>query len=216
MVTRILIADDHGVVREGLALLLEAESTVEVMGMVATAEEAVAFAAESPPDLILMDISMPEMGGIEATRRVKARAPGVRVLILTVHEDKVLMSEAVNAGASGYLLKQAIKAELLHALDSVMRDELYVHPVITRILVTEMLDGERAEKKTEETPLSSLTPREVDVLRLLAQGHTNRQAADMLGISVRTVEYHRANLAGKLKAPGRVALVKYAEEHGLL
>lgn len=216
MAIRILIADDHGVVREGLGVLLEAEPGVEVMDMVGTAEEAVASVRRSAPDLVFMDISMPEMGGIEATRRIRALAPDVKVLMLTVHEDKALMREAVHAGASGYLLKQAIRAELIHAIHSVMRDELYVHPVMTRILVTELLEEEHDKNGMGQTPPVPLTAREVDVLRLLAQGYTNRQAAAELGISVRTVEYHRANLAEKLQAPGRVALVKYAEQHGLL
>lgn len=216
MAIRILIADDHGVVREGLAVLLEAEASVEVAGIVASAEEAVKQAVALQPDLVFMDISLPEMGGIEATRRIRTEAPDVRVLVLTVHEDKAVLREAVRVGAAGYLLKQAIKDELLHAIHSVMRGELYVHPVMTRMLMSDLLQQESAAGTADRDDDPELSPREVDVLRLLAQGYTNRQAAERLGISVRTVEYHRANIGKKLKASGRVALVRYAEEHGIL
>lgn len=215
MSIRILITDDHGVVREGLGVLLQAESGVEVVGMAASAEDAVVQVGQTAPDLVLMDISVPQMGGIEATRRIKQQSPGVRVLILTVHEDKALMREAMRAGAAGYLLKQAIKAELIHAIHSVMRDQLYVHPVMARMLMKDLL--QQPDPASDETTTgAALTPRETDVLRLLAQGYTNRQAADQLGISVRTVEYHRANLTNKVQASGRVELIRYAEENGLI
>lgn len=215
MSIRILITDDHGVVREGLGALLQAESGVEVVGMAASAEDAVVQVGQTSPDLVLMDISVPQMGGIEATRRIKQQSPGVRVLILTVHEDKALMREAMRAGAAGYLLKQAIKAELIHAIHSVMRDQLYVHPVMARMLMKDLLQQPDPASDATTTG-AALTPRETDVLRLLAQGYTNRQAADQLGISVRTVEYHRANLTNKVQASGRVELIRYAEENGLI
>lgn len=214
MPVRILIADDHGVVREGLGLLLQAEPDVDVVGIVASAEEAVAQAGQLLPDLVFMDVSLPEMGGIEATRQIRAQHSSIRVLMLTVHEDNALVREAVRAGASGYLLKQAIRAELIHAIHTVMRGELYLHPVMTRLMMSEMLQHEPSP--AEKRDPVDLSPREIEVLRLLAQGYTNRQAAAELDISVRTVEYHRANIASKLRAPGRVALVRYAEEHGLL
>lgn len=215
MSVRILITDDHGVVREGLGVLLQAEPGVEVVGMAPSAEDAVAQLGHAAPDLVLMDISVPQMGGIEATRRIKQLAPDVRVLILTVHEDKALMREAIRAGASGYLLKQAIKSELMHAIHSVMRGDLYIHPVMASMLMTDLL--QEPEPKPRATDgRQALTPREIDVLRLLAQGYTNRQVAEQLDISVRTVEYHRANLNEKVQASGRVDLMKYAEEHGIL
>lgn len=215
MSIRILITDDHGVVREGLAVLLQAEPGVEVVGIAASAEDAVTHVRQTPPDLVLMDISVPQIGGIEATRRIKELAPDVRVLILTVHEDKALMREAMRAGAGGYLLKQAIKSELIHAIHSVMRGDLYIHPVMANMLMTDLLQ-EPEPRPTAPDGAHALTPREIDVLRLLAQGYTNRQVAEQLGISVRTVEYHRANLGEKVQASGRVELMKYAEEHGLL
>jgi DNA-binding NarL/FixJ family response regulator len=213
MTIRVIVADDHGVIREGLASLLGGEPGFEVVGEAASAEQAITLALQKRPDLIIMDVSMPQIGGIEATQRIKAQAPEIRVIMLTVHEDKELMRAAIRAGAGGYVLKRAIKAELLHAIDTLMNDELYVHPVMARILLQTMPE-ERAPAVVE--PDVPLTPREIDVLRLLAQGYTNRQAGEILGISVRTIEYHRGNLITKLQLDGRVELVRYAEEHGLL
>lgn len=218
MTIRILIADDHGVVREGLGVLLGAEPDMEVIGEVLNGREAVSAAVHEEPDLLLMDVSMPESGGIEATRRIKEVAPQVRVLMLTMHEDTELLREAIRAGASGYILKRAIKSELIHAIETVMRDQLYLHPVMARHLLT---NGELPQRPqpSEEKPLDAhlpLTPREIDVLRLLAQGYTNRQSAEKLDISVRTVEFHRANLTNKLGLQGRLELMRYAEEKGLV
>lgn len=213
MTIRVLVADDHGVVREGLSSLIGGEAAFSVVGEASTAEQAVALALEARPDLVVMDVSMPQSGGIEATRRIKEQAPEVRVLILTVHEDKELLRAAIGAGAGGYVLKRAIKSELLHAIRTVLDDQLYVHPVMARILVN-ALPEERDPAGLE--PDVPLTPREIDVLRLLAQGYTNRQAGEILGISVRTVEYHRSNLTAKLNLEGRVQLIRYAEKHGLL
>lgn len=213
MTIRILVADDHGIIREGLSGLINSETNFSVIGEASGAEQAVTLALEKRPDLVVMDVSMPEMGGIEATRRIKAQAPDVRVLMLTVHEDKELMRAAINAGAGGYVLKRAIKSELMHAINTVLDDQLYVHPVMARIMLMSM-PAEREPVVVE--PEVPLTPREIDVLRLLAQGYTNRQAGEILGISVRTVEYHRGNLIAKLNLDGRVELIRYAEEHGLL
>lgn len=213
MPIRVLVADDHGVVREGLSSLIGAEAGFSVAGEASSAEEAVALALEHRPDLVVMDVSMPEIGGIEATRRIKEQAPEMRVLMLTVHEDKELMRAAIRAGAGGYVLKRAIKSELLHAIRTVLNDELYLHPVMARILLMAMPEEREPVAVEPDVPL---TPREIDVLRLLAQGYTNRQAAEILGISVRTVEYHRSNLTAKLNLEGRVQLIRYAEKHGLL
>jgi two-component system response regulator NreC len=213
MTIRVLVADDHAVVREGLSSLIRGEDDFSLVGEANSAEKAVALALQTRPDLVVMDISMPEMGGIEATRRIKEQAPEIRVLMLTVHEDKELMRAAIRAGAGGYVLKRAITSELLHAIRTVLGDELYVHPVMARILLMTMPEEREPAVVAPDVPL---TPREIDVLRLLAQGYTNRQAAEILGISVRTVEYHRGNLTTKLNLDGRVQLIRYAEKHGLL
>lgn len=214
MSIRILIADDHGVLRAGLRALLSAESELEVVDEASSGNEALILAGELQPDLILLDISMPDLGGIEVTRRLKEMLPNVRVLILTVHEDESLLQEAIQAGASGYIVKRAVESELIDAIRAVWRGDLYIHPAMTRALLKEMSSSPISNNN--EAPVESLTPRETDVLRLIAQGYTNRQMADMLSISVRTVESHRSNLMGKLDLHSRVELVRYAKENHLI
>jgi DNA-binding NarL/FixJ family response regulator len=159
-----------------------------------------------------MDLSMPGLSGIETTRQLKALLPEVRVLILTVHEDKELLQEAIRVGASGYISKRAAEADLINAIFAVWRGIIYVQPQLMRSLVS--LDQ---PKPCDEYPeAETLTPREIEVLRLIVQGHTNRQIAEVLNLSSRTVESHRANLMGKLNLHSRVEVVRYAAEHGLL
>jgi two-component system response regulator NreC len=213
MPIRLLIVDDHAILRAGLITLLNAETGVEIVGEAGDEQSAVAQAIEKKPDVVLMDISMPESGGIEATRQITQLLPDVKVLILTMHEDKELMQEAIAAGAMGYILKRAIKSELLNAIHAVMRKELYIHPAMARLLFP---DGKTVPAPARVDPVPEpLTTRELEVLRLIAQGYTNSQMADLLSISVRTVEYHRSNLTGKLNMHSRVELMKYAEEKGL-
>ena len=213
MSIRILIADDHGVLRAGLVALLNSETGMEVVGEADDENSAVALTIEKRPDVVLMDISMPDSGGIQATRRIKQLASESRVLILTVHEDKGMMQEAIRAGAVGYILKRAIKSELINAIHTVMRDELYVHPAMARLLFLENPTPAASPTGFFQEPL---TTREIEVLRLIAQGYTNSQAAEILHISIRTVEYHRGNLTAKLNLRSRVELMKYAEEKGLI
>ena len=210
--TRILIADDHGVLRAGLYALLAAEPDLDVVAEASSGESAVRLAGELQPDIILMDVSMPDMTGIEATRQISQLTPVCKVLILTVHEDNVLVREAIEAGASGYILKRAVKSELIGAIQAVRRGDLYVHPSMTRSLLL------APQRRSEPAPdlLEDLTPREREVLQLIAQGYTNAQIGDKLSISVRTVEYHRGNLMSKLALESRVDLVRFAAEHGLL
>ncbi len=210
MTMRILIADDHGVLRAGLRALLNAEVDMQVIGEAADGEEALRQAVELTPDVVLLDISMPGPGGIQVTRQLKEALPQAHVLILTVHDDENLLHEAIRAGASGYITKRAIDSELIHAIHAVCRGDLYVHPAMIRALLREPAARESSSKD------EPLTPRETQVLRLLAQGYTNRQVAETLGIGVRTVETHRANLLAKLKLHGRTELVRYAREHSLL
>lgn len=214
MPIRLLVADDHGLLRAGLVALLNAESGMVVVGEAEDEHSAVSLTVEKKPDLVLMDISMPDSGGIEATRRIKQLVPEARILILTVHEDKGLMQEAIRAGAMGYILKRAIKSELVNAIYAVMRDELYLHPAMARLLFLE----NSAPHQVQETRLlaEELTFREMEVLRLIARGYTNNQAAEKLHISVRTVEYHRGNLTAKLNLRSRSELMRYAEERGLV
>jgi two-component system, NarL family, response regulator NreC len=212
MPIRILIADDHGVIRAGLRALLAGFPDINVVGEASDGAEALAKALELKPDIILMDLSMPNMSGIEATRQLSQSEPGTRTLILTVHEDEGLLKEVVRAGAAGYIIKRAAQEDLIHAIRVVARGDLYIHPAMTRTLFREsspvdspvVLDGD------------TLTLREIEVLQLLVKGYTNRQIAEQLSLSPRTVEGHRANLSGKLGLHSRVELVEYAEKHGLM
>jgi DNA-binding NarL/FixJ family response regulator len=209
--TTILIADDHGVLRAGLRALLNAEPDLEVVGEAAHGDEAVRLARQFQPDVVLMDISMPGSGGLDATRRLSETAPNTRVLILTVYEDDGVLEEAIRVGAAGYILKRALESELVSAIRAVARGDMYVHPGMVRGLLsrTALVPG-------EEPAADALTPRELEVLELIAHGHTNRQIAKILSISERTVESHRANLMDKLDLHSRVELVRYAMDHGLL
>jgi DNA-binding NarL/FixJ family response regulator len=213
MPIRLLVADDHGLLRAGLVALLNAETGMVVVGEAEDEHSVVSLTVEKKPDIVLMDISMPDSGGIEATRRIKQLVPEAKILILTVHEDKGMMQEALRAGAMGYILKRAIKSELVNAIHAVLRDELYLHPAMARLLFMEA-----QPTLYQETSLipEELTSRELEILRLIARGYTNSQAAEKLHISVRTVEYHRGNLTAKLNLRSRSELMRYAEEKGLV
>jgi len=166
---------------------------------------------ETHPDVLVLDISLPDLDGIAVVKKIKPRYPDLRILILTVHEDEALLREAIRAGASGYVLKRAAEAELVSAIRIVMRGDLYVDPAMLRSLLLE-----EKSIRSELQPVEPLTPREIEVLKLIVQGYTNRQIAEKLCISVRTVEGHRANLCGKLGLRSRVELVRYAREHDLI
>ena len=212
MPIRILIADDHGVIRAGLRALLEDIPDITVVGEASDGGEAIAMAMELKPDILLMDLSMPNIGGIEATRQLSQQEPKVRVLILTIHEEESLLKEVVRMGASGYVVKRAAQEDLLHAIRVVARGDLYIHPTMTRALFNQTpVSGPK-----KELDIDTLTLREIEILQLLAKGYTNRQIAEHLSLSPRTVEGHRANLSGKLGLHSRVELVDYAEKHGLL
>ena len=212
MAIRILVADDHGVLRAGLRALLDAEPDMTVVSEASDGATALRLAISRRPNVVLLDISLPDDTGIEVTRRLRAACSDTQVLILTVHEDVTLLREAIRAGAAGYIVKRAIESELINAIRAVHRGDHYVHPSMTHAL----LQGEPPSTPIKEGLVEELTPREIDVLRLIAQGYTNRQAAEILTISVRTVETHRANIMDKLDAQGRVDLVRYAQKYDLL
>jgi DNA-binding NarL/FixJ family response regulator len=210
--TKVLIADDHAIVRTGLRALVQSEQTLHLVGEATGGYEAIELVAESHPDIVVLDLSMPDLDGIAVTRQLKTLYPDMAVLILTLHEDEALLREAIRSGADGYILKRAAEAELISAIQIVMRGDMYVDPSMLRGLLEEK---PRSADSTQES-VESLTPREIDVLKLIAQGYTNRQIGEELKISVRTVEGHRANLSGKLGLRSRVDLVRYAREHGFI
>ena len=211
--TRVLISDDHAIVRTGLRTLLKAQPTLELVGEATGGYEALELAEKTRPDILLLDLSMPDLDGISVTPESKRRFPEVRILILTVHEEQALLREAIRAGASGYILKQAAESELLSAIDVLMRGNMYVDPAMMRDLLRESMEGPASSTSEAVEPL---TPRETEVLTYIVRGYTNRQIGEELGISVRTVEGHRANLSSKLGIQSRVDFVRYAREHGLV
>ncbi|MCL4804366.1 MAG: response regulator transcription factor [Anaerolineae bacterium] len=211
---RLLLADDHAVVRSGLRLLLEAQPDMVIIGEAENGEEAIRRTAELRPDVVLMDVEMPGMNGIEATRRIKAQSPATAVLALTMYEDDQYFFEMLRAGASGYVPKRAAPDELATAIRAVSRNEVFLHPSLAGRLVQDYLL--RRDVEEQEPPAGDLTPREQEVLTLIAQGASNGEIADQLVISVKTVDRHRENIMRKLNLHNRVDLVKYALRKGLI
>jgi two-component system, NarL family, response regulator NreC len=209
---RILIADDHAVVRSGLRALLRADPDLEVVGEAEDGIETLRLAETLHPDTVLLDITMPPEDGIKIAKQLKEKHPELIVLFLTMHEDESLLHEALRAGAAGYVIKRAEESEIIQAIHAASHGDIYVHPAMTRALLHQPITTEHRRG----LPADALTRRELDVLLLLAKGNTNRQIAGLLGLSMRTVENHRANLMGKLGLVSRVELVNYAEEHNLL
>ena len=207
---RVLVVDDHAVVRAGLRRVLDAEPDIETVGEAANAERAVYEAIETRPDVVLMDVVMPGKSGIEATPSILQAVPTARVLVLSMQDDPRYVREAFDAGARGYVMKEAADAEVVAAVRAVADGERYLHPALgARLVAAESEERRRAE----EDPLSD---REREVLRLLALGHTNQEIARSLYISVRTAETHRAHIMQKLRLATRADLVRYALDRGLL
>ncbi len=210
MSVRVLIVDDHAVVRAGLKLLVDAEDDFEVVGEAGNARDAVFEVRSLKPDVILLDIVMPEKSGLEALPELLREHEEAKVLVLSMQDDPRYVREAFSVGASGYVLKEAADAELVAAIREVAKGGRYVHPELGARLVAAAAE---AERRADEDPLSE---REREVLRLLALGHTNQEIAQMLFISVRTAETHRAHIMQKLRLSSRAELVRYALAHGLL
>jgi two-component system, NarL family, response regulator NreC len=213
---RVLLADDHPVVRAGLRALVNAQPDMEVVGEAGDGQEAVALAGELRPDIAILDLSMPRLGGLAALRLLAETAPSTRALILTMHDDPAFLRQALAAGCAGYLVKKAADIELVAAIRAARRGETYVHSALTGALVE--MAGERRGAKPGGAPprLGGLSEREQEVLRLLVHGYTNQQAADRLCISVKTIETHRARLLEKLGLRTRAELTRFALENGLL
>lgn len=211
---RLLLVDDQDIVRAGLRSLLERHPEMEVVGEAGSGTEAVALAQELLPDVVLMDITMPEMNGAEATRQIKKTVPEVNVLALTIHEDEAYFFEMLNAGASGYVPKRASPDDLLAAIHVAAAGDVFLHPIVAGTLVQDYL--RRVNAGAERESYDGLTSRQREVLTLIAGGLANQDIADQLNISVRTVERHRENIMARLNLHSRTDLVKYALRKGLI
>ena len=209
LVTRVLLADDHPVVRNGLRELLNSEPDFRVVGEVDDGAQAVERALADDVDLVILDVTMPRMTGLQAARELASRKPGLRILMLSMHENEQFLFEALRAGASGYVLKTAADRDLVNACRATMRGETFLYAGAVAALVREHLDRDAAS-------LDPLTPRELEVVKLVAEGHTSDEIAGMLFISRKTVDRHRANILEKLGMRDRVDLTRYAIRRGLI
>ncbi len=218
--TRILLADDHDVVRSGLRALLQTSPNFAIVGEAVDGEAAVRMAQETKPDVVIMDISMPNLDGIAATKAIKDKLPDVKVVILTVHEDEEYAYQVLRAGASGYVLKNAGKKDIFKAIESAVSGQRFFSPGISNIIVESFIKRASEQPKVEQQPASTsdqpLTKREIEVLKYIALGQTNRQIADTLFLSFRTVNTHRANIMQKLNIHETAGLVRYAISTGLV
>jgi DNA-binding NarL/FixJ family response regulator len=206
--TRILLADDHAVLRSGLKMLLNAQTDLVVVGEATNGNEALNAVREHSPDLLLLDISMPQSDGLQVLQQIRRTHPHVRVLVLTMHEEEGYLKRALEAGAAGYCPKSAADAELISAIRAVMRGNVYIHPSHTKILLDKMLPT------SAPSAAADLSERESAVLKLVALGHTNQEIAEQLALSVKTVESYRARGMEKLGLSSRAALVRYAIQEG--
>lgn len=211
MTRRIILADDHTILRQGVRAILDAEEDLEVVGEAKDGDEAVQLTRQLKPDLVVMDITMPKMSGIEATKTLRLEFPDLPVLILTMHEEPEFIFAMLDAGANGYVLKETAARELVSAIRAVLEGGSVLYPSVARRIVQEAARGRHKDSSD-----STLTPREVEVLKLVAQGRTNREIADKLFLSVKTVETHRTHIMEKLGVHDRVELVKYAIRTGLI
>lgn len=214
MKMRILLADDHTILRAGLKMMLNAQPDMEVVGEAQDGRQAIQEAQRLQPDVVLMDITMPDMNGIEATKQIKRNHPTARVLILTMHEHDEYVFQALRAGASGYMLKEAADTDLISALHIIQNGQFYLSPSAQSVMVGDYL--QRVRTGEEKDSYSSLTEREREILKLVAEGYTNNQIAERLVISPKTVDTHRTHIMDKLNLHSRAELVKYAMRRGLL
>jgi DNA-binding NarL/FixJ family response regulator len=212
--TRVLIADDHALVREGISALLRFFDDIEVVGEASDGIEAIERARELKPDIILMDIGMPRLGGLEATIELRKTDPDIKIIILTQYEDREYISRFLKAGVSGYLLKKAVGSELVNALRTVQKGEFYLFSSLAADVVAGYLGKNRGG--VEEDPYEKLTDREKQVLKLIAEGHSHKEIAGCLNISVKTVIAHQTNISEKLNIHNRMGLAKFAILKGII
>jgi DNA-binding NarL/FixJ family response regulator len=212
---RVLIADDHSLVREGIAAFLRLSDDIEVVGEASDGIEAIERARKARPDIVLMDIGMPKLGGLEATVELKKTDPDIRIIVLTQYDDREYISRFLKAGVSGYMLKKAVGSELVNAIRAVHRGEFYLFSSIA----SEVVDGYlgKHKKTVEQVDLyEKLTDREKQVLKLIAEGHSHKEIASLLNISAKTVIAHQTNLCEKLDIHARAGLIKFAISKGII
>ena len=207
---RVLVVDDHALLRDGIRALLALHDDIEVVGEAAEGREAIDKVRQFSPDVVLMDIAMPLMDGLEATRRIHKENPKAKVLILTQHDNREYMLSSIKAGVAGFVPKRAVASELVSAIRVVHQGDSYLYPSIARVLIGDYL------QQVEQDPYDSLTNREREVLKLVAEAHTSREIADLLCVSVKTVLGHRTKIMEKLDIHNRTELVKYAIRKGLI
>jgi two-component system response regulator NreC len=213
MKIRVMLVDDHAVVRAGLRMMLESEEEFDICSEASTASEAIVKTAQDKPDVILMDIGLPDMTGIDATKEIKRAFPEIPVVALTIHEDEEYFFKMLDAGASGYVPKRAAPEELLSAIRAAYSGEVYLYPSLAKLLVRDFLSQ---QQESAANTLNGLTAREEEVLALLAEGESNTEIAEKLTISPKTVARHRENIMNKLNLHSRTDLVKYAIRKGII
>ncbi|MBI2688168.1 MAG: response regulator transcription factor [Acidobacteria bacterium] len=206
---RVLLADDHAVVRQGFRMILGAQTDMEIVGEAGNGREAVSMSESLQPDVVVMDVAMPELNGIEATRRIMEMVPSARILALSMHKDSVYVREILRAGARGYLLKDSIDVDLLAAVRSVAKGEGYLSPAVSDAVLSDY-------RKHVTDPLDLLSSREREVLQLIAEGKTNKEIATLLNLSVYTVDAHRGRIMEKLNLHSTSELVRFAVRKGLI
>jgi DNA-binding NarL/FixJ family response regulator len=211
---RVLLAEDHTLVRKGLRAILEGYPDIEVIGEAADGREAVTMAEALHPHVIVMDVNMPGLNGLEATDRIKRRVPDVRILILSMHANEEYVLQVLRSGASGYLLKDSATEELVAGIQAVYAGDAYLSPRISRTVIADYV--RRTDSEDERAPHELLTPREREILQLVAEGRTSKEISNELHLSIKTVETHRANLMDKLNIHNRAGLIRYAIRAGII
>lgn len=211
---RVLVVDDHTIVRDGISALLSLAGDIEVVGEAVNGNEALKIVAKLQPDVVLMDIAMPIMGGLEATRRITKEFPGIKVLVITQHDDKEYVFPVIESGAAGLISKAAASSELATGIRAVYNGDSFLSPSVARLLVENY--QQTASERGQLDPYNQLTEREREILKLLAEGYSTHEIADMLVITRKTVEGHKTNLMAKLAIHNRIDLVKYALRRGII
>lgn len=212
---KVLVAEDHTIVRKGLCALLEAEADIDVVGEAENGRQAVEMVEELNPDVVLMDISMPELNGMDATRQLKKKLPDLKIIILSMHSNEEYIIETLRAGASGYLIKRTAPSELIKAIHAAQEGKSFLSPSVSKKVIDSLVRS-KAEIDSEPRGLNRLSTREREILQLIAEGHTNREIAKQLYVSAKTIEVHKGNIQKKLKITGTAELTKYAIRKGLI